>query len=272
MPSYAELAQEPWWSREVVTAQLDWLGDRLCEHYRRPRSAAGVKGNDVHLKGAHRSQEWILNSRYCTSRTYTVQSGLTAWQLRLLAGLDFVPGDWGTAANRKLVADQTRRLVDAARAGKLSGVIEIGGTLDGRTPFGWHVVRGVQLSFDSSHLDHVHFTFDRRAVESRQVVENVFNTMIGDDMFEQADRNTATADTWRTVTLLTNDDFAEYQLAGEPAPRKEPNLLKAQLDRIEAKTAGEVDPEAINAAVLAAITNPAVLAAIAKAVTDEIGS
>jgi hypothetical protein len=55
----------------------------------------------------------------------------------------------------------------------------------------------------------------------------------GDDMFEQSDRNTAQADTWRLLTILEGRPAAEYQLSGEPAPRVEPNLLKAQLDRME---------------------------------------
>lgn len=278
MPSYAELEQEPWWNREVVTGPLDWLGDRLCAHYGRARTAAGVKGNDVHLKGAHRSQEWILNSVWCTSRTYTVQAGLTAWQLRLLAGFDFTPDDWGSTANRQLVAEHTRRLVDAAKAGRLSGVVEIGGTLDGRNPFGWHVVRGVQLSFDSSHVDHLHLTFDRRAVESQAVVENVFHTMIGDDMYEQPDRNTATADTWRLLTILENLPAAEYQLAGEPTRRSEPNLLGALLNRVEATLkrledrppvqSAPVDPATLKAVLL----DPEVLAAIAAAVRPVVDS
>lgn len=278
MPSYAELEQEPWWNREVVTGQLDWLGDRLCAHYKRPRTAAGVKGDNDHLRGAHRSQEWILNSFWCTSRTYTVQSGLTSWQLRLLAGFDFTPGDWGSAANRQLVAEHTRRLVTAAKAGQLPGVIEIGGTLDARNPFGWHVVRGVQLSFDSSHVDHLHLTFDRHQLESQAVVENVFRIMIGDDMFEQADRNTATADTWRLLTILEGRPAAQYQLAGEPAPRSEPNRLKEQLDRTEATLkrledrppvqSAPVDPATIKAVLL----DPEVLAAIAAAVRPVVDS
>ena len=66
----------------------------------------------------------------------------------------------------------------------------------------------------------------------------------GDDMtFEQADRNTAIADTWRMLTVLENRDAAEYQLPGEPAPRVETNNLKAQLDRIEAALAQPVSDE-----------------------------
>lgn len=179
MVSYAELESEPWWGREVTPAPLDWLGDRLCAFYRQPRSASGVKGDNDHLKGAHRSQEWILNSEHCTNTGYTVQSGLTSWQTRLLAGHDFVPAGWGTTANRQLMIAHTHRLIDAAKRGMLRGVIEIGGTLDGKKPYGWHVVRGVPLSFDSSHVDHSHLTFDRTAVESSQVAANVFRVMIG---------------------------------------------------------------------------------------------
>lgn len=54
-------------------------------------------------------------------------------------------------------------------------------------------------------------------------------------MFEQSDRNTAKADTWRLLTILTDLDAAEYQLEGEEKPRSEPNLLKARLVRIETK-------------------------------------
>jgi len=54
----------------------------------------------------------------------------------------------------------------------------------------------------------------------------------GIDMFEQNDRNTATADTHRLLTILENKSAAEYALPGEAVPRSEPNLLKAQLDRM----------------------------------------
>ena len=115
MPTYAQLESERWWGREIVTAELDWLGDVLCSRLRRPRAAAGSKGDNEHLNGAHRSQEWILNSRWATSRTYTVQSGLNATQLRHISGFDMVPGEWGSAQNRRLMIEQTGRLLAAMR-------------------------------------------------------------------------------------------------------------------------------------------------------------
>lgn len=57
----------------------------------------------------------------------------------------------------------------------------------------------------------------------------------GVDMFEQADRNTAHADTWRLLTILENRPAADYHLQGEPEARHEVNELKVVLDRMEDK-------------------------------------
>ena len=37
MPSYAQLEAEIWWGREIVTAELAWLGSELCRRTGRPR-------------------------------------------------------------------------------------------------------------------------------------------------------------------------------------------------------------------------------------------
>ncbi len=79
--------------------------------------------------------------------------------------------------------------------------------------------------------------------DMNQFRRDVAGVMDGADMYEQTDRDTALADTWRMLTILENRPAAEYQLAGEPAPRKEPNLLKAQLDRIEAALEHPVSDE-----------------------------
>lgn len=181
MPTLAQLQDEPWWDREIVTTELDWFADELCRRTGRPRTAAGTKGNEAHLRGAHRSQEWILRSSYCTSRTYTVQTGLTDVQARHIGGMDFVPGVWGTAANRALVAEQTRRLVDAAKAGRLPGVREIIGTLGGRTVYGYRVATGQTFAADISHLDHWHLTLDRRRLTDRAVMERILAVALGED-------------------------------------------------------------------------------------------
>lgn len=199
MPTDEQLRAEPWWGREIVTDELDWLADELCRRTGRPRTAAGTRGDRYHLNGAHRSQEWILNSRYCTNRSYTVQSGLTATQARHIAALDFTPGPWGTPANRALMAEQTGRLAAALKAGRLDGVREVIGTLDGRTAVG---IRpdGSQRSADNTHLDHWHLTLDRRRCADRSLMERILAVALGEDddmsWSEQLGPTTSTQSRW----------------------------------------------------------------------------
>jgi len=179
--TYAQLESERWWGREVVTAELDWLGDTLCARLRRPRAAAGSKGDNAHLNGAHRSQEWILNSRFSTSRSYTVQSGLNATQVRHISGFDMVPGEWGSAQNRRLMIEQTGRLLAAMRAGRLDEVRELFGTVNGSTVTGWNNVTNSFASSDSSHLDHWHLSLDRRHCTNRPLMERIVAIALGED-------------------------------------------------------------------------------------------
>ncbi len=179
MPSYSQLEAEPWWGREIVTDELDWLGDELCRRTGRPRDAFGSKGNNVHLNGGHRSQEWILNSDWCTNTSYTVQSGLTSTQARHIAAGDFTPGNWGTSGNRALMAKHTRALFDAARAGRLTGVRQIFGTLDGVRATGLNVLSNSTTTPDSSHLDHWHITFDRRYMRDIALMARIADIITG---------------------------------------------------------------------------------------------
>lgn len=180
MATLAQLRSEPYWDHEIVTTELDRLGDELCRRTGRPRVAFGSKGNEAHTRGAHRSQEWILNSRFCTNQTYTVQTGLTALQARHVAGADFTPGDWGTTSNRQLMVEQTNRLVSALKAGTLPGVREVIGTLDGRTVVGTRA-DGSTFGSDDSHLEHWHLTLDRRRCADRAVMERIVAVALGED-------------------------------------------------------------------------------------------
>jgi len=55
--------------------------------------------------------------------------------------------------------------------------------------------------------------------------------------FNQDDRNTLTADTWRTFGMASMTPVIEYKLPDEPVKRSEPNLLAAAINR--AVTAAE---------------------------------
>ncbi|MFY1686506.1 hypothetical protein [Plantactinospora sp. WMMB782] len=182
MPTYAQLQAESWWGREVVTPEMDWLGDELCRRTGRPRAAAGTKGDRYHLSGGHRSQEWILKSRYCTSRTYTVQPGLTATQMRHVAAFDFTPG-----SVERMIA-QCRRLIAAMKAGRLNEVLAIYGNVDGdRVVDGWDNVRDRAASSDSSHLWHWHLTLDRRHCADRSLMERILAVALGEPTEEDVD-------------------------------------------------------------------------------------
>ena len=201
MVTVAQLHSEPWWDREVVTPELDWLGDEMCARTGRPRTAAGTKGDRHHLAGAHRSQEWLLRSRFATSRTYTVQGGLTAAQLRHVAGFDFTPGDV------EAMLAQSGRLMAAVRAGRLEPVRELYANVDGdRVVDGWDNVRDRAATSDSSHLWHWHLTLDRRRLADRALMERIVAIALGDEEDEMAwqeiltapDGERATAETWLT--------------------------------------------------------------------------
>ncbi|AVT29881.1 hypothetical protein C6361_10680 [Plantactinospora sp. BC1] len=242
MPTYAQLQAESWWGREIVTPELDWLGDELCRRTRRPRGTFGVKGDNNHLRGAHRSQEWILKSRYCTSRTYTVQSGLTAVQQRHVAGVDFTPGSAG-----QMVA-QCKRLYAALRAGQLEEVREFYGNVDGdKVVDGWDNVRNRAASSDSSHLWHWHLTLDRRHCADRRVMERILAIALGDPTEEDVDDATIDKIATRTKAKVLADGGIQQLLA------RVQQLTVSQATLLDAVGRDTTDEKAIVDGVLAGL-------------------
>lgn len=287
MPTYAQLQAESWWGREIVTPEIDWFGDELCRRTGRPRAAFGSKGDNHHLAGAHRSQEWILKSRYCTNRGYTIQSGLTATQARHIAGIDFTPG---SAA--EMVA-QCKRIYAAMRAGRLEEVREFYGNVDGdQVVDGWDNVRNRKASSDSSHLWHWHLSIDRRHCADRALMERILAIVLGDtveddDMALSAEGKQAVREAWTEGAydafhaMLTGKDYngteAKTALAlrakmGDvlvPIVREAVAPLEKRLAALEARPpvqAAPVDAAAVAAALAA---NTTFLAALAKAVNDD---
>lgn len=179
---YATLRAESYWNDEVITAELTWLGDEICRRTGQPRDAAGDKGNNKHLSGAHRSQEWIKNSKHCTNRTYTAIDGLTSEQMRHVAGFDFTPGVWGTPENRALMVEQTSRLIAAMKAGLLDEVRQVFGTTDGDTVDGWNNPSDQPAYANKTHLDHWHLTFDRRQMHNKALMQRIVDIALGDDV------------------------------------------------------------------------------------------
>jgi hypothetical protein len=265
MPTLAELRSEPWWDREIVTPEVRWLGAELCRRTGRPADAFGAKGNTAHLRGAHRSQEWLINSRWCTNRSYTVQAGLTGDQLRYIAGVDWTPG------NVEAMIAQSRRLMAAVKSGALEAVRELYCNVDGdKVVDGWDNVRDRAASSDSSHLWHWHLSLDRRRLRDgalmAQIVDIALGTWKGDGDMAQP----STSEVVRLLTQGSDDEgfVAKTDRSGTPStegvgPAGQYNLkaveerlstalkevaqgLKAELAELrELVQAGGTDPQVI---------------------------
>ena len=242
MATYMQLESEPWWGREIITQAMTGAGLMLRTAYGVGATSFGTKGNNAHLSGAHRSQEWIKNSDYCTSRTYTVQSGLTTTQARFIAGMDFTPGSWGTADNRAKMIAITRRLDKAARAGDLNGIVrQFFGTLNGSTVYGLDIPTMRIISADDSHLDHEHVGVDRRVADNNDAMAKIAHIMIGDDLVTTPDE---------FLALLNDAEVKAYfkavgwQYSGGGTPGGKSSMLMSmndiyagatRVDEVEAK-------------------------------------
>lgn len=274
MPTLAQLQDEPYWRAEVVTPAMSWLATRLCARYNRPAYAAGVKGDEFHLRGAHRSRSWILRSVYCTNRSYTVThpddlAGDENW----CAGLDFNPGSTET-----LVAI-CRRLDAAARAGRIEEVSEWYGNVDGDAVVdGWNNVLNRAATSDSSHLWHLHVTVKRRWANDAAVMQRLYEILTGDEMLQ--DERTAVLNTYRAQQYMDGrlhaitfglDEVADHSAFLSDG---EPVWIVQQVKAIAAKVAALAAPAPapVDVEALAAALKPHIEAAAEAAVRKVLGS
>src|SRR5262245_20401801 len=129
MATLAQLQAEVYWRNEFMPPELQLLASRLRAFFKVGADAIGAKGDENHLRGYHRSRNWILRSAYCTNRTYSVVEtrgnrvgGNSDW----LAALDI------TIPREQLLV-MCRNLDDAVRSGRLEKVTEWYGNMDGDT-------------------------------------------------------------------------------------------------------------------------------------------
>lgn len=157
MPSYEELQQEDAWRDEYSPAALKALSSGLEAYW--PGAKCYVRGDNDHTRGYHRSRRWIQESIYCTNRTYSVSR---------------TPGDrgggdpnWSCALDLTNLSQEDlhaacRRLDEACRAGRLEKITEWYGNTGGDSIVdGWDNISNRPASSDSSHLTHLHISFDR---------------------------------------------------------------------------------------------------------------
>ncbi|HZN76036.1 MAG TPA: hypothetical protein VFC00_30765 [Micromonosporaceae bacterium] len=181
MPSYDQLDNEAAWRDEYEPPALKVLAAGLRAHW--PGCGVWIRGDNDHLRGYHRSRRWIKESIYCTDRSYSVSrttgdrsGGDPNWACAL---------DLGNLSQAELMAT-CRRLDEAVRAGRLEKITEWYGNLGGDTRVdGWDNIADRLASADSSHLTHLHMSFDRgRANEDHS---DVLAILTGVDDMEQTD-------------------------------------------------------------------------------------
>lgn len=246
MATLIQLRSEPYWDREIVTAELAWLGDEMCRRTGRPADAAGDKGNYLHLRGAHRSQEWIKHSAYCTDRYYTAQSGLTSEQTLVIAGFDFTPG------SADAMIAQCKRLMAALKAGRLEEVREFYGNVDGdQVVDGWNNLANRAATSDSSHLWHWHLSFDRRQMHNRALMERIVNIALGDDDMQTTDRVGLPTIEGNTQATAAVGDVLGYGFVRTTAALAAAKRIEATTAAILAAVKGDQDAEQIIAEIRA---------------------
>lgn len=247
MPTYSQLQAESWWNQEIITDELKWLGGELRTSLGVGADAIGTKGNNVHLNGSHRSQDWITNSRYCTNRSYTVQSALTALQRRYIAALDVTP-----KSNADMLAI-SQRIDRATRAGELEEVIAwYGNTNNDQRVDGWDNIRNAVASSDSSHLWHLHIGFDRRVLTDMNVMRRVLAVLTGgdDDMTPAEQGLLANAERFATALATGMDPIQVPAPWGNPLVKSVPNPIVRLEKKLDELTGGGVDPAAVAALVV----------------------
>lgn len=156
MPSYDQLDNEEAWRDEVAAPALAVLASRLRSHF--PGAGVWIRGDNGHLRGYHRSRRWIKTSIYSTDRTYSVSrtagdrsGGNDNWS----CGLDI-------QVAQSILIPMCQRLDAACRAGRLEKITEwFGNTGGDQRVDGWDNISNRVASADSSHLTHLHISFDR---------------------------------------------------------------------------------------------------------------
>lgn len=270
------ITSEIWWGREIPAPAIASLAAQLRQRWGLSAGAVGIKGNEVHLRGYHRSREWVRNSTYCTDRSYSVSEtagNKSGGDPRWCCALDLT-------LPTALLLQVCERLDVAVRAGRLEKVTEWYGNVDGDTRVdGYNNIYNRAATSDSSHLWHLHISFDRgRANEDH---DDLYAILTGDDMLSDAD---AKALINRVNSII---DFADVNPFGDslkPEPNKLTAAIKtltgdvAEVAALALALAGKVDELAARppvqsapvdpAAIKAVLLDPEVVAAHAKAAAD----
>lgn len=166
---------EPCYLAEIAPPAMTRLANALRARF--PNGDIGMRGDNHHLNGYHRSRRWIKESRYCTNGTYSISrttgdrsGGDPNWY----TAIDVDPGD------QDELHAMCRRLDEAIRAGLLEKITEWYGSFGGDDIVdGWDNILNRLASSDSSHLKHLHAGFDRGRADEDHA--DVLAVLLGED-------------------------------------------------------------------------------------------
>lgn len=144
MLTYLELQQEDVWRAQVVPLELARLARDLEQYFDPSKTNIGTMGDNRHLRGYHRSRNWILHSVHCTNRHYSVTETVGN-----VSGGD---GDWVSAVDLVIGEARARAVahsVDVAR--KRGQIVYVREILVERDP--WHVHLSLDRAFANTNHD-----------------------------------------------------------------------------------------------------------------------
>ncbi len=183
MPTYQQLNAESWWRAETVSPEMQEFGAQLCAALGAPKANFGCKGDNAsgHMRGGHRSQAWILNSRYCTSRTYTVEANLPSANANDIPAFDITP------KTRDQMIALSHNADRATRSGGLEELVVWYGTFDGKTVVGFDNIRNALATSDLSHTWHLHGQIARWLTRNRAAFQKILAALLGQPLPSGAD-------------------------------------------------------------------------------------
>jgi len=171
--TYEELREEAAWNAETVPPNLAKLATAFGKFYGVDKVPIGVKGDNRHLNGYHRSRRWIRESVHCTSRTYSVtetdgnkSGGDDNW----VSGMDLVLG-------RARTMSVAHALTMATQHGAIRYIRQI---IVERDP--WHV----HMSFDRGHANDDHEKIFRVVTGTYSVEESLMDVKLALPLLRKA--------------------------------------------------------------------------------------
>lgn len=239
------------WSDEYAPPNLVTLGSQVRSAFGLAANAIGIKGDDSHDYGYHRSRRWINEAGqgggdYSNQLVLDTSGGDSNW----LAALD-------VSLDPARMKQTTGRLINAMKAKdpRVAQVREVFGTLDGVSVAGWDAATGKPTSADSSHLWHLHISFYRsRANYDHSGVLQVLTG--GGSMSDYTPlgppESVKINGVVRGDSVLLADLWGQELSGTSPYAANSPSRRTAQLNRIEETvkkiSTGGIDVEALAAA------------------------